>query len=206
MSYFETPNGERYEIFGSSNGPELVEMTGAPLLAQLPIDPVLTSLCDAGRIEEYRGSAYEMLAENFVKTLKIARCGKAAVGKLGAQLVPVGYRMKGPEIAYLVADSRAKVIVGAPLNRAVSVLTNVPFATPGIASQFPAVLQDVSVPVPDQLPVAANACRCDRSDATAPVAIAQVIEQTGKLEAVTLAKSLGWIVDGIGVTKRLQTS
>jgi len=73
MAYFETPNGERYEIFGSSNGPELVDMTGAPLLAQLPIDPVLTSLCDAGRIEEYRGSAYELLAENFVKTLKIKR-------------------------------------------------------------------------------------------------------------------------------------
>ncbi|MGZ3627841.1 MAG: P-loop NTPase [Ktedonobacteraceae bacterium] len=73
MSYFETPDGERYEIFGQSNGPELVEMTGAPLLAQLPIDPALTSLCDAGRIEEYRGAAYEMLAENFVKTLKIKR-------------------------------------------------------------------------------------------------------------------------------------
>jgi long-chain acyl-CoA synthetase len=37
-----------------------------------------------------------------------------AAGKLGAQLVPVGYRLKGPEIAYLVADSGAKVIVGAP--------------------------------------------------------------------------------------------
>ena len=73
MAYFETPNGECYEIFGQSNGPELVDMTGAPLLAQLPIDPVLTSLCDAGRIEEYRGSAYEMLADNFVKTLKIKR-------------------------------------------------------------------------------------------------------------------------------------
>jgi len=73
MSYFETPDGVRYEIFGQSNGPELVEMTGAPLLAQLPIDSVLTSLCDAGRIEEYRGAAYEMLAENFVKTLKIKR-------------------------------------------------------------------------------------------------------------------------------------
>src|SRR5947209_18536370 len=73
MAYFETPDGERYEIFGQSNGPELVDMTGAPLLAQLPIDPVLTSLCDAGRIEEYRGSAYEMLADNFVKTLKIKR-------------------------------------------------------------------------------------------------------------------------------------
>src|SRR5256884_8386507 len=73
MAYFETPDGERYEIFGQSNGPELVDMTGAPLLAQLPIDPVLTSLCDAGRIEQYRGSAYEMLADNFVKTLKIKR-------------------------------------------------------------------------------------------------------------------------------------
>src|SRR5436305_2377409 len=73
MAYFETPNGECYEIFGQSNGPELVDMTGAPLLAQLPIDPTLTSLCDAGRIEEYRGSAYEMLADNFIKTLKIKR-------------------------------------------------------------------------------------------------------------------------------------
>jgi hybrid cluster-associated redox disulfide protein len=73
MAYFETPNGERYEIFGPSNGPELVEMTSAPLLAQLPIDSVLTNLCDAGRIEEYRGAAYEMLADNFVKTLKIKR-------------------------------------------------------------------------------------------------------------------------------------
>jgi long-chain acyl-CoA synthetase len=37
-----------------------------------------------------------------------------AAGKLGAQLVPVGYRLKAPEIAYMVTDSRAKVIVGAP--------------------------------------------------------------------------------------------
>jgi long-chain acyl-CoA synthetase len=36
-----------------------------------------------------------------------------AVGKIGAQLVPVGYRLKGPEIAYMVADARATIIVGA---------------------------------------------------------------------------------------------
>jgi len=73
MAYFVTPNGERYEIFGPSNGPELVDMTGAPLLAHLPIDPGLTTLCDAGRIEEYRAEAYETLAANFVNTLKIKR-------------------------------------------------------------------------------------------------------------------------------------
>jgi len=36
-----------------------------------------------------------------------------AVGKLGAQLVPIGYRLKGPEIAYMVADSGAKVLLAA---------------------------------------------------------------------------------------------
>ena len=73
MSYFETPNGERYEIFGPSNGTDLVGMTGAPLLAQLPIDPSLTTLCDAGRVEEYYSDAYEALAANFINTLKVKR-------------------------------------------------------------------------------------------------------------------------------------
>jgi Mrp family chromosome partitioning ATPase len=73
MAYFETPGGERYEIFGPSNGTELVAMTGAPLLGHLPIDPALTTLCDAGRVEEYYAEPYEELASNFVNTLKIAR-------------------------------------------------------------------------------------------------------------------------------------
>jgi len=37
-----------------------------------------------------------------------------AVGKIGAQIVPIGYRLKGPEIAHMMADSRAKLLVGAP--------------------------------------------------------------------------------------------
>ncbi|HTI15410.1 MAG TPA: P-loop NTPase [Dictyobacter sp.] len=73
MSYFQPPNGERYEIFGPSNGTELVGMTGAPLLGTLPIDPSLTTLCDAGRVEEYYAEAYEQLAAHFVDTLKIKR-------------------------------------------------------------------------------------------------------------------------------------
>src|SRR5207248_11119117 len=73
MAYFQTPEGERYEIFGPSNGTELVNMTGAPLLAQLPIDPALTTLCDAGRVEEYHAEAYDLLAEIFINTLKIKR-------------------------------------------------------------------------------------------------------------------------------------
>lgn len=73
MSYFETPDNERYEIFGPSNATELVSVTGAPLLGQMPIDSALTSLCDSGRVEEYYSDAYEALAANFVSTLKIKR-------------------------------------------------------------------------------------------------------------------------------------
>lgn len=52
----------------------------------------------------------------------------AAAGKLGANLVPIGYRLKAPEIAYLVRDSGAKVIVteaslGAEIDRAVAELS-----------------------------------------------------------------------------------
>jgi hybrid cluster-associated redox disulfide protein len=73
MSYFQTPDGERYEIFGPGNGTELVALTGAPLLGHLPIDPVLTTLCDSGRVEEYYSEAYEDVAANFISTLKIKR-------------------------------------------------------------------------------------------------------------------------------------
>src|SRR6266705_3146487 len=69
MAYFQTPDGERYEIFGPSNGPDLINLTGAPLLSQLPIDSILTSLCDAGKVEEYRSEAYDTLAMNFINTL-----------------------------------------------------------------------------------------------------------------------------------------
>jgi hybrid cluster-associated redox disulfide protein len=73
MAYFETPSGERYEIFGASNGTDLVALTGAPLLGQLPLDPTLATLCDAGRVEEYYSDPYEHFAENFISTLKIKR-------------------------------------------------------------------------------------------------------------------------------------
>lgn len=73
MSYFETPNGERYELFGPSRGSELVGVTGAPLLGTLPIDSSLTTLCDTGRVEEYYSEAYEELAANFINTLAITR-------------------------------------------------------------------------------------------------------------------------------------
>ncbi len=73
MAYMDVPGGQRMEVFGPSNGPELVAMTGAPLLAQIPIDPTISMLCDAGKIEEYDSPEFDTLANNFITAMKIAR-------------------------------------------------------------------------------------------------------------------------------------
>jgi Mrp family chromosome partitioning ATPase len=72
MAYLTMPDGSRNELFGPSNGPELVAMTGAPLLAQLPIDPEIAMLCDAGKLEDYNSDSFDTLASNFTKSLKLA--------------------------------------------------------------------------------------------------------------------------------------
>ncbi len=76
MSYLTMPDGSRNELFGPSNGPELVVMTGSPLLAQIPIDPEIAMLCDAGKLEEYNSDTFDTLAENFTKALAIAAAKK----------------------------------------------------------------------------------------------------------------------------------
>jgi Mrp family chromosome partitioning ATPase len=71
MAYLTMPDGSRNEIFGPSNGSDLVYMTGAPLLAQIPIDPEIAMLCDGGKLEDYNSESFDTLAENFVKSLKV---------------------------------------------------------------------------------------------------------------------------------------
>ena len=70
MSYFETPDTkQRYDIFGISKAEAMARTVGAPLLARLPIDPELTRLCDAGKIEEYQSPVVTELGNRFVKSI-----------------------------------------------------------------------------------------------------------------------------------------
>lgn len=79
MAHFDDlETGKRFELFGKSKGVQLVVESGAPLLAQLPIDPALTQLCDEGRIEEYQSADYEHLATNFLKVLPALKRGVPA--------------------------------------------------------------------------------------------------------------------------------
>jgi len=52
MAYFTCPDtGKQHFIFGPSHAAEVAKSAGAPLLSQLPIDPQVAALCDAGKIE-----------------------------------------------------------------------------------------------------------------------------------------------------------
>jgi ATP-binding protein involved in chromosome partitioning len=48
MSYFRAGDGIAYPIFGSGGGAALAEKLRVPLLGQIPIDPHLRELADAG--------------------------------------------------------------------------------------------------------------------------------------------------------------
>jgi Mrp family chromosome partitioning ATPase len=72
MSYFTLPDsGKRLELFGKSKGKEMAEIAGAPLLAQIPIDPELARLCDEGQIERYSSAVLDSLSQNFIQTLAL---------------------------------------------------------------------------------------------------------------------------------------
>ena len=49
MSYFETPDGRRYEVFGRGGGRELADSLGIPLIARIPLDPALGEGADEGQ-------------------------------------------------------------------------------------------------------------------------------------------------------------
>ncbi|WP_054520351.1 Mrp/NBP35 family ATP-binding protein [Thermanaerothrix daxensis] len=53
LAYYPCPqSGEHHEVFGPSHAYEVAVAAGCDLLVRLPIDPSLTQLGDAGRIEE----------------------------------------------------------------------------------------------------------------------------------------------------------
>jgi Mrp family chromosome partitioning ATPase len=70
MSYLYLPDLDRkMEIFGKSRATEMERASGAPLLAQLPINPELASLCDTGRIEQYNSEDVQQLGKRLLEAM-----------------------------------------------------------------------------------------------------------------------------------------
>jgi len=70
MSYFVVPDtGKRIDIFGKSRGAEMAQEAAAPLLAQIPIDPEIARLCDAGDIERYNSEVVDHFGQAFLEAI-----------------------------------------------------------------------------------------------------------------------------------------
>ncbi len=72
MAYYPCPDtGKKHMIFGESNGEKVAKAAHAPLLAQIPLNPVLTQLCDFGEIEDIEFTETQILLEAFEKAVPI---------------------------------------------------------------------------------------------------------------------------------------
>ena len=66
MAYIKCPKcDEKIRIFGSEESKKEIEKSGIKVLAELPIDPLLSQLVDKGEIEEYETDALNPLLEIF---------------------------------------------------------------------------------------------------------------------------------------------
>lgn len=64
MSYVECPDcGRRINIFGESHVDENAARYGLPVLAKLPLDPALASVCDKGVVELFEGDWMDSAAD-----------------------------------------------------------------------------------------------------------------------------------------------
>ncbi|HEX9925655.1 MAG TPA: P-loop NTPase [Anaerolineae bacterium] len=64
MAGFIAPDtGRRYDIFGPSHSAEVAAMAGASILARLPLDPQVATMCDAGEVEAVTQPEVEQLTE-----------------------------------------------------------------------------------------------------------------------------------------------
>jgi hypothetical protein len=73
MSYFECPKcHEQVKLFGESHIQRVAETHGLKVLARIPVQPELATLCDEGRIEEFVGD----WLQEYVRSLEMS-LGKA---------------------------------------------------------------------------------------------------------------------------------
>jgi ATP-binding protein involved in chromosome partitioning len=72
MAYYVCPDtGKQHFIFGPSHVGEVTLTAKAPLLAQLPIDPQVSALCDVGKVEDVDLVEIPALLRAFIKAVPI---------------------------------------------------------------------------------------------------------------------------------------
>ncbi|MBQ8322779.1 MAG: Mrp/NBP35 family ATP-binding protein [Clostridia bacterium] len=68
MSYLSCPDcGKKIEVFGASKARSIAAEYGIPAVARMPLDPKISALADAGRIEDYETDELKAVFEQIEK-------------------------------------------------------------------------------------------------------------------------------------------
>jgi len=68
MSYMTCPDcGRRVELFGKSKGQEASNAANIEFLGSIPVNPVISRLCDEGKIEEYKSPEFVAIAQRLIE-------------------------------------------------------------------------------------------------------------------------------------------
>jgi len=71
MAYVQCPGCEkRIEIFGKPQGEAEAKRNDIPFLGELPIDPALAELSDAGKVEDYQSPAFDQVAKRLAEQIR----------------------------------------------------------------------------------------------------------------------------------------
>jgi Mrp family chromosome partitioning ATPase len=71
MSYVTCPDcGNRIELFGRSKGQEASAVANIEFLGAIAVNPLISKLCDEGKIEEYDGADFASIAERVIEKTK----------------------------------------------------------------------------------------------------------------------------------------
>ena len=72
MSYFTCPDcGKKHEIFGESQADSVAKEFDIAHVARLPIDPKITAMVDAGKVEQVSGDYVSALVDSLEKDLPL---------------------------------------------------------------------------------------------------------------------------------------
>ncbi|MFZ3372722.1 MAG: P-loop NTPase, partial [Desulfitobacteriaceae bacterium] len=70
MAYLECSDCQKnIEVFGKSKGQAMAQQSEIPYLGELPLDPKLALLCDAGRIEDYQSAAFDKITARLTEKI-----------------------------------------------------------------------------------------------------------------------------------------
>jgi hypothetical protein len=68
MSYVTCPDcGRRIELFGNSRGQEASNASNIEFLGSIPVNPVISRLCDEGKIEEYESPEFAGITQRLIE-------------------------------------------------------------------------------------------------------------------------------------------